>query len=325
MVPRKACNLSQMGNGQGLALAVGAVTDTTTPSSTAPRYDASFYDGLRTGSRSSAASVAPLLIDYVKPKSVVDVGCGSGEWLSVFRELGITHLLGVDGAWANAAQQYSRAAAFQEHDLRQPLHLNRSFDLAICLEVAEHLDPENAQTLVDGLARLAPVVVFSAAIPLQGGEGHVNEQWPSYWTGLFDAQGYRPFFFLRRRLWGRDDIELWYRQNIILFCAQNRPALLGQFAEFESETGFPPDVVHPDLHLRIARDLVRSRRYAERLEQRIRDAGTETRRLKTELERIKNFGPLRLYRSLRRALVGAKNNRIQSRVADGTGPDGERR
>jgi SAM-dependent methyltransferase len=308
-----------MGSGRGKGLAVGAVKDTTAPSSANPRYDASFYDGLRAGSRQSAAAVVPLLLKYFAPRSVVDVGCGSGEWLSIFRELGLTDLLGIDGAWA---QHNVSAAPFREHDLAQPLHLDRCFDLAICLEVAEHVDPANARTLVEGLARLAPVVVFSAAVPFQGGDGHVNEQWPSYWTDLFDAQDYLSFFSLRHSLWNRDDIELWYRQNIIFFCARNRPALLEQFVKFERETSAPHDVVHPELHLRTARDLVRSQRYAERLEQRVRDSDAEIRRLKTELERIKNFGPLRLYRSLRRALAGTKTTRIQSQVAQerGTGP-----
>ena len=301
------------------------MVDTKTPSSGNPHYDANFYDALRAGSRNSAGAVAPLVIKHLAPKSIVDVGCGSGEWLSAFRELGVTDLLGVDGAWANNAQR--NADLFQDHDLTQPLQLNRRFDLAICLEVAEHLEPGNGELLVEGLARLAPAVVFSAAVPFQGGEGHVNEQWPSYWTKLFQAQDYQPFLFLRHKLWPRDDVELWYRQNIILYCARNHPALQ-QFVKLESETPSPSDVVHPALHTRIARDLVRSQGYAEALEKRVQTSGAENRRLKAELDRIRNFAPVRIYRSLRRALTGAKPARTATRVAQegGRGPsDGESR
>ena len=145
--------------------------DTKTPSAENQRYNAPFHGGLRAVSRQSALAVVPLLIKSVNPKSVVDLGCGSGEWLSVFRELGVSDLLGVDGAWAKDMQAASLSAAFHEHDLAQPLHLSRRFDLALCLELAEHLDIASAQSLVEVLTRLAPVIVFSAAIPFQERRG----------------------------------------------------------------------------------------------------------------------------------------------------------
>jgi hypothetical protein len=61
----------------------------------------------------------------------------------------------------------------------------RTFDLAICLEVAEHLPPEAAEGFIDSLTRLAPVVLFSAAITFQVGNQHLNGQWPDYWATLF--------------------------------------------------------------------------------------------------------------------------------------------
>jgi hypothetical protein len=82
--------------------------------------------------------------------------------------------------------------------------------------VAEHLDPEAAETLVQSLARHGNQVVFSAAIPRQGGEGHVNEQAPGYWQSLFNARGFRTYDDIRPLVWSNDKVFWWYRQNIFL-------------------------------------------------------------------------------------------------------------
>src|SRR5688572_29866528 len=237
--------------------------DTKTPS-TESRYNGPFHNSLKAVSRQSALAVVPLLIKSVNPKSVVDLGCGHGEWLSVFRELGVSDLLGVDGAWAKDMQAASLSAALHEHDLTQPLYLSRRFDLALCLELAEHLDIARAQSLVEDLTRLAPVIAFSASIPFQGREGHRNEQWQSYWTGLFEAQGYQPFFALRHALWENEEMELSYRQTLVCFCARNHPALIERLGQFERDAPAPADVVHPDLHLKISGDLVRWQRSSDR-------------------------------------------------------------
>jgi hypothetical protein len=89
------------------------------------------------------------------------------------------------------------------------------------LEVAEHLEPAAAEQLIDNLARLASVVLFSAAIPNQGGEHHVNEQWPTYWTERFQARDYAALDPFRRFLWERTDVEWWYAQNMMLFIRKD--------------------------------------------------------------------------------------------------------
>ena len=297
--------------------------DTKTPSTENQRYNAPFHGDLRAVSRQSALVVVPLLIKSVNPKSVVDLGCGSGEWLSVFRELGVSDLLGVDGAWAKDMQAASVSAAFHEHDLAQALHLSRRFDLALCLELAEHLDIARAKSLVEDLTRVAPVVAFSAAIPFQDGEEHLNEQWQSYWTGLFEAQGYEPFFALRHALWENEEVKLSYRQTLICFCARHDPALIERLGQFERDTRAPADVVHPDLHLQISGELARWRRSSEHLERHVRESATEIHglkseihRLRAELRRLNNYAPLRVYRSFRRAIAGAKTPRTaEPRVA----------
>jgi SAM-dependent methyltransferase len=165
----------------------------------------------------------PLLLGLAEPRSVVDVGCGLGTWLSVFRNRGIEDVHGVDGTWVDPALLEIPRAAFTPADLERPLALGRSFDLAISLEVAEHLPAAAADTFVDSLTALAPVVAFSASIPMQGGTNHVNEQWPDYWAERFEARGYVTIDAVRPRIWGNPRVDWYYAQNLLVFA---RPAAL---------------------------------------------------------------------------------------------------
>jgi hypothetical protein len=84
----------------------------------------------------------------------------------------------------------------------------------LCLEVAEHLPADSAPTLIDSLVSLGPVILFSAAIPFQGGTHHVNEQWPEYWARHFSP---RDIMRTVRRRFGVHDVEWYYAQNILLY------------------------------------------------------------------------------------------------------------
>jgi SAM-dependent methyltransferase len=182
------------------------------------RYDAEFFAEQRDGSRRSAGIVLPFVLERVPVKSAVDVGCGVGTWLNRLVELGVEDVLGVDGAYARASGLEIPAERFVEHDLAEPLTLPRRFDLALSVEVAEHLPERVAARFVADLCRLAPVVLFSAAIPGQKGPGHVNEQWPAYWVAHFERQGYRVTDGLRPRLWDDERVDWWYAQNLLLFA-----------------------------------------------------------------------------------------------------------
>lgn len=208
-----------------------------------PSYDAQFFQALDWGVQRSANAAAGLLCDFFEPSSVIDVGCGTGIWLAALRERGVGDLCGVDGPWVPRNLLAIEAEAFLDHDLSLPLTLDRRFDLALCLETAEHLPEAAAPGLVESLVRLAPVVVFSAAVPGQGGHGHLNERWPQYWSDLFAGHGYRCSTGLRNRLWLVDEIEPWYRQNILCFAEAKHA---GRLARFDEPSAPPPlDVVHP--------------------------------------------------------------------------------
>src|SRR3954447_10415133 len=171
-----------------------------------PPYTSAFFDSLEAGALSSARHMVPMLIDTLRPASVVDVGCGNGAWLSVFAEVGLSDVVGVDGDWVDASNLLIPAAHFVAHDLRERVTLDRRFDLALCLEVAEHIPNDRADTLVDSLVGLADAILFSAAVPGQGGVAHVNEQWPNYWCRLFEARGYTAADVLRARVWENPEV-----------------------------------------------------------------------------------------------------------------------
>lgn len=162
--------------------------------------------------------IVPLLINLLHPKSVVDVGCGIGTFLHVFKKNGVETIKGYDGKWVNKQllSKYIDLNEFEEVNLEKPIVTTRKYDLAICLEVAEHLDSTNASTIVQSLIGLSDVIIFSAAIPNQGGQNHVNEQWPDYWKNLFLQHDYVMLDLLRPVIWNNENIYWWYKQNAVV-------------------------------------------------------------------------------------------------------------
>lgn len=231
-------------------------------------YSGSFYESLRETSARSAATVVPVLIEIVHPRSVVDVGCGDGAWLAAFADQGVKDLTGIDGPWAQSQWETRSDVTFLTRDLASPFEVGRRYDLALCLEVAEHLPPEAARGLIAELARLSSVVVFSAAVPHQGGDGHLNEDWPSRWSPYFAAEGLEFAANLRWRFWSDNRVAFWYRQNLLCYVAKGEQTLLRRLRELEREwTTEPKDVVHPALFLRYCSDLehqIKEREHAAR-------------------------------------------------------------
>lgn len=166
--------------------------------------------------------IVPVIMDLIKPKSVVDVGCGIGTYTRVFKEKG-ANVLAIDGAWCDKKLLFENIEKdeFIERELEETIELERKFDLVFSLEVAEHLSPERGEGFVRDLANLGDVIIFSAAIPKQGGQNHLNEQWPTYWEEKFNKIGYQMHDVLRPIFWDNDNIFWWYRQNIFLVTKEN--------------------------------------------------------------------------------------------------------
>jgi SAM-dependent methyltransferase len=206
-------------------------------------YDADFYADKSVGSRRSAAAVLPVIMGILGPRSVVDIGCGVGTWLAEVANVGIDDYLGIDGDYVPKEEMQIPLARFRAADLNQPLELGRIYDLAISLEVAEHLPSESSSTFIGSLVEAAPAVLFSAAIPGQGGSGHVNEQWQDYWRALFATRGYVATDAMRRAIWGNAEVVWWYQQNMVLYVERET---LTSFSGLEAvPDAVSLNVVHP--------------------------------------------------------------------------------
>lgn len=216
-------------------------------------YDDAFYERHAQTWRSSASVLVPMVCELVRPRSVLDVGCGSGAWAAACAQHGVQEVFGVDGEYVDRSRLMIPPDCFRACDLREPLDLGRRFDLVISLEVAEHVPAGRAEVFVQSLVRHADVLFFSAAIPFQGGRGHVNEQWPAWWAERFRAHGYEPIDCLRRRVWNDARVKWWYSENALLYATPDaiaaRPALA---RERERNPGDPLALVHPDKYLRHA-------------------------------------------------------------------------
>jgi hypothetical protein len=214
------------------------------------QYSEAFYADLQNTALPSARRIVPLLMDLFAPNSVIDIGCGDGSWLSVFREHGVDDILGLDGHWMDESQLRIPAAQFRRAELDKPLGIAKRCDLAMTLEVAEHLPESRAAGLVAELTALAPVVLFSAAIPFQGGLNHVNEQWPDYWAALFAVHGYHAADVLRWQVWNDPQVTWWYKQNILLFV---RDDMVAGNSKLRNALAVAPSgplaVVHPEQFL----------------------------------------------------------------------------
>lgn len=217
-----------------------------------PPYSTEFFVRMGQGSRDSAAAVVPLVMKLLQPRSVIDVGCGTGSWLAAFKQHGVADVLGIDGPYVDPAQLEIETCEFMAADVTQSIEVGREFDLAISVEVAEHLPESGADQFVEMLARLAPVILFSAAAPHQGGEHHINEQWPDYWVKRFSAKGFAALDPIRRLLWNRAGIDWWYAQNLLLFARPDQLAtILAKLPEFErsEENAGILALVHPRNYL----------------------------------------------------------------------------
>ena len=184
-------------------------------------YTPDFFVGRSETVSASAAVVAPIVLALHATESILDIGCGQGEWLDAFLACRDhdwpLEVVGVDIA-APDGEHYLR------HDLTKPLYLGvapdwdaRRFDLVVSLEVGEHLPEEAADTYVDTIVRHGGDILFSAAVPGQEGKGHINCQPHEYWHDKFTARGYQVVDSIRPRIAYNSQVSPWYRDNIFMY------------------------------------------------------------------------------------------------------------
>jgi SAM-dependent methyltransferase len=199
-------------------------------------YSKEFFEGKHADSLSSAKGVIPIVMELIRPKSVLDIGCGTGTWLKIFKKkYRVRDIIGVDGDYIDRRQLDIPRRKFFPYNLENPLDLGRQFDLVVTLEVAEHLPEHCANTFVQSLVTHGPVVLFSAAIPDQGGDYHVNEQWPDYWIRKFNEHQYLVIDCIRDKVWDSETVGWWYAQNMFLFVKReylsDYPELLSHYQD----------------------------------------------------------------------------------------------
>lgn len=174
-----------------------------------------WYEGLRelrTGNHRALHGLLAVLPEI--PTSFLDVGCGDGSlvekmsWL-----LGVNEVMGID--------LHHTSPLVHAADLSNPVELGRRFDLVICWEVAEHVEPEAADTLCSTLVQhVGKWLVFTAAQPGQVGYQHVNCQPLEYWGGKFSAAGLEYSASLTgtiRNVWDQIAAFEWLRKNVLVF------------------------------------------------------------------------------------------------------------
>ncbi|EHR42310.1 class I SAM-dependent methyltransferase [Alishewanella jeotgali] len=211
-------------------------------------YNENFYINQASYSLRSGVATLSILFDLIgKPKSVLDVGCGTGSWLAAAHNHGVGDIFGVDGGSSAKDMLMIPPSCFRELDVCKSFTLSKKYDLIISLEVAEHLNVESHTSFIQNLSAHGDVVLFSAAIPYQGGTGHRTENWPAYWCKLFSSFGYDCYDVIRPLIWDLPGIEFWYKQNIFLFIKSETAASLGLVDAQRTQN--PLALVHPEMYL----------------------------------------------------------------------------
>jgi hypothetical protein len=214
----------------------------------AKNYTKKFFSIREEGAIMSAKVIVPIIRNLFSPQSVIDVGCGNGTWLYVFSECGIDDFIGIDWGRIDETNLLIPIDNFISCDLSCASYSSsRKFDVAISLEVAEHIHSDKADEFIKMLCEFSDIIIFSAAIPNQGGVDHLNEQWQSYWAGKFNNLGYICHDPIRSQIWGNDKVKYWYAQNILVYI--KRELAMDKYKDLQSPIYV--DLVHPRTYLKI--------------------------------------------------------------------------
>lgn len=184
-------------------------------------YTSKFYDYINAGSTRSAKAVVPKVLSLLGPESILDIGCGAGAWCRVWKDHGIQNILGMDGDYVDNDSLLIPNDCFIRANLSTPININQKFDLVTSLEVAEHIDEKYADIFINNLITHGDVILFSAAVPGQGGEFHINEQPLEYWRKKFYDNDYECFDPIRKQILNLKQVEPWYRYNVLLYVKRN--------------------------------------------------------------------------------------------------------
>jgi hypothetical protein len=213
-------------------------------------YNNDFYSEVTENAINNSRIIVPLVLKILPPiNSVVDFGCGEGAWLSVFLENGVKEILGIDGPWINKDKLKINRDNFIETNFEKGISLERKYDLAVSLEVAEHLPLKVSKFFIDSLTKSSDFIMFSAAVPFQGGTNHINEQWPDYWNALFNENGYIAIDCIRSKIWNNKKLSYIYKQNIVMYARKEAAYKVNMAGPDFGNQPQPLSLVHPDLYV----------------------------------------------------------------------------
>jgi SAM-dependent methyltransferase len=189
-------------------------------------YDSDYYDSVVEGPAVRSADViAESIMASLHPNTIVDIGCGTGALLESFRRKRCT-VFGLE--YSDAALEYCRMRELEvkKFDVRKDtIDLKDHFDVAISMEVAEHIPAKNADRYIALLTSLSNTIIFTAAHPGQGGTDHLNEQPPSYWKAKFRKFGFvfdEMLSLQLQKVWeDSGSVMIWYCQNLMVFVEGN--------------------------------------------------------------------------------------------------------
>lgn len=212
-------------------------------------YKEQFYANRDDHTRYSAERILSIILtEITTPQNVVDIGCGVGTWLSVAQSLGVASIDGYDGPWVVKDYLQIPAARFHENDLAEQLALETQFDLGISLEVFEHLPADIACQRLDHVLEHCRFMLFGAAVPQQGGTGHINERPQSYWHDYIIQRGFVGYDLVRPQVWADPKIPYWYKQNPLFYVRSGEVQNLSDnLARYKVSDQTLLDVIHPGL------------------------------------------------------------------------------
>ncbi len=233
------------------------------------QYDEKFYNYVRQ-TKKDEEIIMPFIIQRLSPKSIIDFGCGEGAWLKeALHYNNEIEVFGLDGDYIEKERLRISEKQFMATDLQKPIILGRHFDLAISTEVAEHLEESFVDIFLDNITNASDQILFSAAVPGQGGVHHVNEQWQSYWIEKFEKRGYYCDYSVRNYFWNKTEISSWRKQNLLFFSKERKslapdcklndvihPQELYRIIN-EMEKRLEIYIMHPEIYIKLDRILAK--------------------------------------------------------------------
>ena len=189
----------------------------------------------------AAENILSIVMKHFTVKTAIDFGFGKGIFLKFLKDNGVS-VTGLDLDYDDKKIIGITKEEFIQTDLTKPVHLGKKYDLSISLEVAEHLPESSAETFITSLCEASDVVLFSAAVKGQGGKGHINEQFLSYWQKIFLKKGYFMLDIIRPEIWNDENIPPYYRQNAVIFVCTDTYKILPESIKTENKI---VDMIHP--------------------------------------------------------------------------------